>query len=159
MWTLIGTATVTPETEQVKVGPIDTFTDQGRVWLRISSNRGESMRPLAFGIVGFRSTGGTADLGSARYYPEEAPSLVVLGPSPFVRLIGEITFRPRSYNLRWLSVGIPVSEWRVTVEAFVVGAASDETVKPPGFIRNGIKLLLGRYPVGIANAHPLTYGP
>jgi hypothetical protein len=143
----------------VTVGPIDTVTDAGRVWLRISTDGGESMRPLAFGIVGFRSTGSTADLGSARYYPEAVPALVMLGPSPFGRVIGDITFRPRSYNLRWLSVGLPFAEWRITVEAFAVGTSPGQTVQPPGFIRNGIKLFLGRRPVGIANAHPLSYGP
>jgi hypothetical protein len=158
MWTLIGTATANAETEQVTVGPIDTFTDDGRVWLRISTDGGESMRPLAFGIVGFKSTGGSNDLGTARYYPERGPTLVQLGPSPFKRVVGEITFRPRSYNLRWLSVGLPFAVWRFTVEAFVVGAATGQTVKPPGFVFNGIKLLLGRSPVGIANAHPLSYG-
>jgi len=159
MWTLIGTAAVTAETEQVTVGSIDTFTDDGRVWLRISTDGGQSIRPLAFGIVGFRSTGGTNDLGTARYYPEPVPTLVQLGSSPFKRVVGEITFRPRSYNLRWLSVGLPFAVWRFTVEAFVVGAPTGATVQSPGIVRNGIKLLLGRRPVGIANAHPLSYGP
>jgi hypothetical protein len=158
MWETIGVVAVTATTETVRVGQFTSQTDDGRIWLRVSSGGAANLRPLAFGILSFIGTSGTRELGNARYYPDTAPSVVQLGPGPITEAVGWIDFRPRSYNQRWLSVGLPARVWILKVEALVTAGETDPVYQPGGFVNGIRKLLPLRGPVGPRGAWALGNG-
>jgi len=155
MWETVGVIAVTADTEQVDVGPLATETDQGRVWLQVTSFGGGLFRPLAFAIVGFVSSSGIRSLGNVKYYPDANPSVVALGPGPVSAVEGVVTFRPRSYNRQWLSVGLPARVWTLKVEALVSNGATVPSFTPRGFKYRIRKLFPTRGPVGPSGAWAL----
>ena len=118
-WQPLGVAALTAKTEEVTLGRLGIELSQGQLLVRLSTSAGGSVRPLAFGVVGFIDDDGIRSLGDARYYPQLEPSVVSLGYGDLTAVTGRLTFRPRAYNLRWLEVGLPSAVWRLTVEVFV----------------------------------------
>lgn len=118
-WQPLGVAALTAKTEEVTLGRLGIELSQGQLLVRLSTSAGGSVRPLAFGVVGFIDDDGIRSLGDVRYYPQLEPSVVSLGYGDLTAVTGRLTFRPRAYNLRWLEVGLPSAVWQLTVEVFV----------------------------------------
>jgi len=156
MWQTVGVVTVTAESETVTVGQLTTDTDQGRVWLEVASLNGRDMRPLGFAVLSFVSSSGVHEVGYSKYFPDTAPAVVTLGPGPVSSVSGTVELRPRSYNTRWLSVGLPTRVWCVKVSALVLNGQTDPSFGPRGFRNSVRKFFPSRGPVGPRGAWALS---
>lgn len=139
-WQPIGSAVITARTEEVTLGRLGIELSQGQLLVRMSTVGGGSIRPLAFGIVGFVDDDGIRSLGDARYYPQTEPSVLSLGYGDRTEATGRLTFRPRAYNLRWLEVGLPRSVWRISAEAFVPAGVTVPAYSVPAIADGAISL-------------------
>lgn len=154
-WQTVGVVAVTALTDRATFGPVASPLDQGRLWLRLTSVSAGNMTPLAFAIVGIQDSEGTQPLPAGRFYPQGGPAVVHLGPGPFDAVDGQLWLRPRAYNLRWLSVGLPARVWIIRAEVLGAEAITDPRYEPPGILRRLQKLFPRRGPVGSGQAWAL----
>lgn len=154
-WRPVGAASVEATTEEVTLGFVSAPLDAGFLKLRFRSGDGASQRPLSFGIVEPVAAVDGGGLPGGRYYPGAHPAIVALGPGVGEAFTGSIRFRPRAYNLRWLSVGLPRRFWRVEAEAWTATGQVQPWWTPGGFRRGVAKLLPSGETVGTAGAAPL----
>lgn len=106
-WRLVGEASFDPSTEAVTVGPV-RVPRSGGLEVRVS---GGQDAPFQFGycVLGFESTYGH-ELGTVRVWPRPTVSGYVLGAGITVTdTVGHLFIRPRSWNLRWVQAGFPLS--------------------------------------------------
>ena len=118
-WQPLGVAALNATSDEVTLGRLGIELSQGQLLVRLSTSAGGSIRPLAFGMVGFIDDDGIRSLGDTRYYPQKEPSVVSLGYGDQSAVTGRLTFRPRAYNLQWLRVGLPAAVWLLSAEVFV----------------------------------------
>jgi hypothetical protein len=106
-WQLIGSITVTPTSSEVVVGPIEVPT-YGGVEVKLRQTYPTPFR-WGYGLLSYRSQNGL-ELGTIKVYPRLEFSNYLLGAGLRVDdNIGELIFEPRSYNLRWVLAGFPLS--------------------------------------------------
>ena len=145
-------------TEIATLGPVSAALDQGRLWLRLSTVSPPQPKPLAFGIIGLIDGQGSQPLASQKHWPSPWPAVMYLGPGPFSAVAGVLYLKPRSYNLKWLSVGLPARVWTVKAEVLGPGATTDPRYAPTGIVRRLRKLLPKGGPVGALGAWRLNNG-
>lgn len=158
-WTRIGAVTIGATTTTAYLGKVRAPLIDGFLHLRLSSEAGDTLRPLSFGVVIPETTTGEGAVPAGRYYPQNKPALVPLGPGLGPVFDGVLRFRPRGYNLRWLKVGYPAGSWTVIADAW-----SPDPAGLPEFTVYGwtdgetLSFTLDSERVGPANAAPLKHG-
>lgn len=157
-WQTVGVVSVDALTEIARFGPVAASLDQGRLWLRLSTVSPVQTRPLAFAIVGMIDAEGSQPLQSQKHWPEPWPAVMHLGPGPFTSAAGELFVKPRSYNLKWLEVGLPARVWTLRAEVLGPGAVTDPRYSPTGIVRRLKKLFPASGPVGTSGAWRLRNG-
>lgn len=155
-WKPVGRALIRASDLEVRVGSVDVGLSDRTLFLRCRSNAGRTMIPLAFGIVVPRSTVEGSAAPTGRYYPQESEGLVALGPCLGSRFTGEILFRPRSYNLRWLEVGLPGKVWDLNVDVWGADGSTSPTFRVSGWTDGTYTFSISGDRVGPAGAAPLT---
>jgi hypothetical protein len=158
VWQPVGVVNVTATTDRADFGEFSADLDQGRLWVRLSTSGAAGIRPLAFGIVGLIADDDTEQLGTAKYYPDQFSTVVQLGPGPYTAVRGRLFFRPRSYNQRWLSVGLPSAVWTVTAEVLSQGSVTDPAFNASGLRYRLRSLVPGFGPIGPRKAWRLKIG-
>lgn len=107
-WQVIGNATVTPNSFEVIVGPIEVPANGGfEVRYRLTSGP----RPFKFGycLLSYRSSLGL-ELGTVRIHPTETYQDVLLGAGmEATDTSGVLVIQPRTWNLRWIKAGFSLS--------------------------------------------------
>lgn len=122
------------------MGPLDPA---GLV-VRLRASR--DMRPLAYCYFQLRADDGTRTATQERYNPTADPQLVRIDPGPLAATFsGSLVLIPRSYNRRWLEVGLPSSVLSVWAEAWLPQGAADPDAVVPGF-RDGAGRLVADSP-------------
>lgn len=106
-WQLIGTVTVSPLTETAVVGPIEVPTFGG-VEVKLRQTAATPFR-WGYGLLSYR-TGNGLELGTIKVWPRQEFSNYLLGAGLSVAdNTGTLIFEPRSYNLRWVLAGFPLT--------------------------------------------------
>lgn len=104
---LVGDITVTPQDEEVNVGPFTLGSREDILWVGIQQLSPAGPGPFSYGIIGFKTANGQ-ELGTQKAWP--SPDLTVsrlsVGLAPALQT-GFLTFEPRSFNLRWIAAGTP----------------------------------------------------
>jgi hypothetical protein len=130
VWTRVGSITVRPESDEVRVGVIEV-PPQGGIELmvrQISPNQGFK---FAFGLLSFRSALGR-ELGTVKCHPIPEWTALKLGEGlSSLSRSGELLFEPRSYNLAWIRRGYP---WSVEFMADIGFDLPQDRVRVPGFV-------------------------
>ncbi len=106
-WQLIGSVTVTPETTEAVVGPIEVPTFGG-VEVKLRQVAPTPFR-WGYGLLSYR-TGNGLELGTIKVWPRLEFSNYLLGAGlSVVDNTGVLVFEPRTYNLRWVLAGFPLT--------------------------------------------------
>lgn len=155
MWRQVGIAVVGPRDSEVVLGRVSASLSASYLPLRFSSSTGGGLLPLAFGVVLPVSVAANGGLPSGRYYPHPDPSIVTLGPGIGTAFDGVLRFRPRNYNLRWISVGYPGRYWAVAVEAWAPVGVTVPQFRPYGFTDGDLEFRLSPDLSGPSGATPL----
>lgn len=106
-WRLVGEASFGPGSDTVIVGPV-RVPRSGGLEVRVT---GGQDAPFQFGycVLGFESTYGH-ELGTVRVWPRPTVSGYLLGAGITVSdTVGHLFIRPRTWNLRWVEAGFPLS--------------------------------------------------
>jgi hypothetical protein len=106
-WQLIGSVTVTPETTEAVVGPIEVPT-YGGVEVKVRQVAPTPFR-WGYGLLSYRSQNGL-ELGTIKVWPRLEFSNYLLGAGLSVfDNTGVLVFEPRTFNLRWVLAGFPLT--------------------------------------------------
>jgi hypothetical protein len=127
-WSLIGTASFSPSSEEVTVGPV-TVPESGGVAVKV---RLATPAPFQFGycLLSYRSAFGR-ELGTIRVWPRAESTVYWLGEELNVLdASGVFVIEPRAWNLRWVEAGFPLS---VQVLADVEAGLPVDRFAPDGF--------------------------
>lgn len=141
-WQLIGQVTVTPTTDEAVVGPIQVPTFGG-VELKLRQTAPTPFR-WGYGLLSYR-TGNGLELGTIKVWPRQEFSNYLLGAGLSVAdNTGVLVFEPRSYNLRWVLAGFPLTVQvladlasdlpadRYRADGFAVGSGESLPLSPFG---------------------------
>lgn len=127
-WTVIGSASFSPSTKKATVGSV-TVPEGGGLAVKL---RLLTSAPFQFGycLLSYESAFGR-ELGTIRVWPRAETTAYVLGAGlvPMDRS-GVIVVEPRSWNLRWVEAGFPLS---VQVLADVEAGLPVDRFRPDGF--------------------------
>jgi hypothetical protein len=127
-WAVIGSASFSPGTEEQTVGSV-TVPEAGGLAVKV---RLASSVPFQFGycLLSYRSAFGR-ELGTIRVWPREESTVYRLGDGLSVLdTSGDLVLEPRSWNLRWVEAGFPLS---VQVLADVEVGLPVDRFLPDGF--------------------------
>lgn len=106
-WQLIGSVTVTPSTTEAVVGPIEVPTFGG-VEVKLRQTAPSPFR-WGYGLLSYRTANGL-ELGTIKVWPRVEFSNYLLGGGLSVAdNTGVLVFEPRSFNLRWVRAGFPLT--------------------------------------------------
>lgn len=106
-WRLVGSVTVTPTTAEAMVGPIEVPT-YGGVDLKVRQTTPTPFR-WGYGLLSYRSANGL-ELGTIKVWPRLEFSYYKLGAAMTAAdNTGALIFEPRSWNLRWVMAGFPLT--------------------------------------------------
>lgn len=106
-WQRIGEVSVTPWTEEATVGPV-TVSSAGGLEVRLRQTTATPFR-WGFGLLSFRGAQGL-ELGTIKVWPRPEMSSYLLGHGLVAdSSTGILVFEPRSYGLRWVKAGFPLS--------------------------------------------------
>lgn len=127
-WAVVGTASFGPGTKEATVGSVTVPATGGLpVKVRLASSV-----PFQFGycLLSYRSAFGR-ELGTIRVWPRDESTVYKLGEGLTVLdTSGELVLEPRSWNLRWVEAGFPLS---VLVLADVEVGLPVDRFLPEGF--------------------------
>lgn len=127
-WQFVGGATFGPNTSEVVAGSI-TVPRTGGVQIKVVSDSGQNFQ-FGFCLLGFRSSFGF-ELGMIRVWPRGDFTSYWLGEGMrVVDTVGEIVLFPRTWNLRWIEAGFPLS---VGVLADLPDPVYVDTFTPNGY--------------------------
>ena len=143
-WSVIGSASFSPSSEEVTVGPV-TVPESGGVAVKI---RLTTPAPFQFGycLLSYRSAFGR-ELGTIRVWPRAESTVYKLGEGLSVLdTSGVFVIEPRSWNLRWVAagfgltiqvladvdVGLPVDRFAPDGFASLTGGGLDLVPSGPG---------------------------
>lgn len=127
-WAVIGGASFSPGTTEVSVGSV-TVPAFGGLAVKV---RLTTPAPFQFGycLLSYRSAFGR-ELGTIRVWPKAETTAYRLGEGLTVMdTNGELILEPRSWNLRWVEAGFPLS---VQVLADVEAGLPVDRFRPDGF--------------------------
>ena len=127
-WSVVGTATVSPSSEEVTVGEV-TVPESGGLRLKV---RLLTAAPFQFGycLLSYRSAFGK-ELGTIRVWPRTETTSYHLGENlQAMDREGVLVLEPRSWNLRWVLAGFSLS---VQVLADVEAGLPVDRFAPAGF--------------------------
>lgn len=127
-WQFVGSVNIGPASDRVEVGPVQVPRAGG---LRVKVVQGGST-PFQFGycLLSFESTYGR-ELGTIKVYPRPTVTSYILGEGlEPVDPYGKLILEPRTWNLRWIKAGFPLS---VGVLADLPSLLPADRVLPPGF--------------------------
>ena len=136
MWKPLGSVTATAATRELRVGTFNGALTGGTLLVRGFSNDGAETRPLSFGTLKAYASSGNA-VGFARFHPQPQPACAALYCGAYEAFEGEVRFRPRDYNRKWLDVAIPAAEWEIEMEVWAPAAVTNPTFTVPGFLTPG----------------------
>lgn len=127
-WEYVGGASFGPNTSEVTVGSV-TVPRVGGLQIKVTGGDGA---PFQFGycLLGFRSTFGY-ELGIIRVWPRPEFTAYWLGQGMRVTdTNGSLVVRPRTWNLRWVEAGFPLS---LSVLADVPSLVYPDAYTPNGY--------------------------
>ena len=106
-FTLVGDATVTPESDLITVGAFSLGAGEDTLWVEVQQLSSDGPWPFSYGILGWRTSVGY-ELGTQKVWPQPTvtPYKLSIGLAPTSQE-GELVFSPRAYNLRWIQTGTP----------------------------------------------------
>lgn len=136
MWKPLGSVTATAATRELRVGTFNGALTGGTLLVRGFSNDGAETRPLSFGTLKAYASSGDA-VGFARFHPQPQPACAALYCGAYEAFEGEVRFRPRDYNRKWLDVAIPARAWTVELEVWAPAAVTNPTFTLPVFRQPG----------------------
>lgn len=106
-WQLIGSVTVDPATTEAVVGPIEV-PNFGGVEVKLRQTTATPFR-WGYGLLSYR-TGNGLELGTIKVWPRMEFSNYLLGAGLTVAdNTGVLVFEPRTFNLRWVLAGFPLT--------------------------------------------------
>lgn len=106
-WQLVGAVTISPDTEEAVVGPIEVPT-YGGVEVKLRQTAPTPFR-WGYGLLSYRSTNGL-ELGTIKVWPRLEFSNYLLGEGlTVVANSGALVFEPRTWNLRWVKAGFSLT--------------------------------------------------
>jgi len=106
-WQYIGSVTVTPFSDELVVGSI-TVPTFGGFAVKVLQTTSTPFQ-FGYGLLSYRSTYGR-ELGVTRVWPRPEFTSYVLGQGlTVVDNVGLLVFEPRTWNLRWVKAGFPLS--------------------------------------------------
>lgn len=107
-WEEIGTVTVSPDDDEVVVGPIQVPTFNG-LPVRVQLLGGPYSFQFGYGLLSYSSSRGK-ELGTVRVWPKTEAETYLLGQGLTVSdNTGVLKFRARTWNLRWVEAGFPLT--------------------------------------------------
>jgi hypothetical protein len=127
-WSVVGSASFSPTTEEATVGPV-TVPESGGLAVKV---RLLTPAPFQFGycLLSYRSAFGR-ELGTIRVWPRSESTVYKLGEGLSVMdTSGALVIEPRTWNLRWVEAGFPLS---VQVLADVEAGLPADRFAPDGF--------------------------
>lgn len=136
-WRRIGQVTVTPETEEAVIGPVEV-AGEGGIEVRVRELTPYRGFRFGYGLLSFVSPLGR-ELGSIKVHPKQSSEDYRLGAGLTCQSrYGNLTFSPRAWNLRWVRAGFP---WTVEFYADVDVALPLDRHQTPGFVDAADRLL------------------
>jgi hypothetical protein len=106
-WQYIGSVTVSPATTEVVVGSI-TVPTTGGLQVKMLQTTSAPFQ-FGYGLLSYRSTYGK-ELGIIRVWPRTEFTSYWMGEGlTVVDNQGLLVFEPRTWNLRWVEAGFPLS--------------------------------------------------
>lgn len=131
-FTFVGETTFSPEDLTVVVGSFELGEGHDTIWIRVTQMSEITNPPFSYGILGWESENGY-ELGSTKAFGRAESEIYVLGVgrSPSKRT-GDITFKPRGFNLGWIREG---TEWKLRFSA-ASGKTSSVNATRAGAITN-----------------------
>lgn len=127
-WAVVGSASFSPGTEEATVGSV-TVPESGGLAVKV---RLQTAAPFQFGycLLSYRSAFGR-ELGTIRVWPRTESTVYKLGEGLTVLdTSGVLVLEPRSWNLRWVEAGFPLS---VQILADVEAGLPVDRFLPDGF--------------------------
>ena len=131
-WNLIGSAQIGPDLERVTVGQVQA-PEVGGLIVKVGAL---TSAPFQFGycLLSYVSSYGR-ELGTVRVWPRQELEVYHLGEGLRVRdRFGSLVLEPRTWNLRWIKAGFPLS---ITVLADLPDPVLDGALTPDGFTTAG----------------------
>jgi hypothetical protein len=136
-WQLIGSVTVTPETDTAVVGAIEVPT-YGGIEVKLRQTAPTPFR-WGYGLLSYRSVNGL-ELGTIKVWPRTEFSNYKLGAGLTVAdNTGVMIFEPRTWNLRWVLAGFPLT---VEVLADLATDLPPDRYQADGFSSGDVELPL-----------------
>lgn len=156
MWRPIGWLNVGPFSGELPIGRLSGALTNGNLPIRGRVTNQGGPGPLSFAVLSLRDDEGTRPMDGCRWWPRSDPSTVQLGPAIGSAVSGSLLFKPRAYNTRWISVGIPAPWWGVAFEAWLPEGSTTPTFTPSGVTDGSATFTLTGPPVGPAGARALA---
>jgi hypothetical protein len=154
-WHPIGYRTVGALDGEVRIGRFAGTLPGGVLHLRAAYHGTSGPDPLSFGILDFLDDDGIRSVGSQKWWPKPQPSAVSLGPCPVAEVEGAILFSARSYNVKWLELGLPQPQIGVSVQAWLPVGVSEPIFCPSSLIVGADEYKITGSPVGPSSAYTL----
>lgn len=106
-WQLVGSVTISPDTVEAVVGPIEVPT-YGGVEVKLRQTTPTPFR-WGYGLLSYRSVHGL-EMGTIKVWPRMEFSSYHLGERlTVVANSGVLVFEPRTWNLRWVKADFSLS--------------------------------------------------
>lgn len=137
-WSRIGVVSISPNTQEAVVGPIEVPNFDG-VEVRVRLLSGPYPFQFGYGLLSYRSSNGK-ELGTIKVWPRNEASDYLLGKGMTCQdTTGVLVFEPRTWSLRWVKAGFSLT---VEISADLPSDLPNDRFQSPGFIAGGVERVL-----------------
>lgn len=115
-WTPVGSVAVGPQDQEVLVGSFSLEFGDDSIWVKVTQRNPPDFWTYSYGLLTWKSSEGQ-ELGTIKVHGDVDSEVYKLGTGlPPTQLTGDLLFRPRSFNRRWIEQAIPPI-WELDIEA------------------------------------------
>ena len=115
-WIPVGSVAVGPQDQEVLVGSFSLSAGDDSLWVKVTQLNPPDYWTYSYGLLTWKSSAGQ-ELGTIKVYGDVDSEVFQLSTGlPPSALTGDLLFRPRSYNRRWIEQAIPPI-WELDFEA------------------------------------------
>jgi len=115
-WTPVGSVAVGPQDQEVLVGSFTLAAGDDSLWVKVTQQNPPDYWTYSYGLLTWKSNQGQ-ELGTIKVHGDVDSEVYRLGTGLAPEeLTGQLLFRPRSYNRRWIEQALPPI-WELDFEA------------------------------------------
>ena len=115
-WLPVGSVAVGPQDQEVLVGSFTMEFGDDTIWVKITQQNPPDFWSYSYGLLTWKSAEGQ-ELGTIKVFGDVDSEVYKLSTGlPPTLLTGDLLFRPRPFNRRWIEQAIPPI-WELDFEA------------------------------------------